>query len=244
VPHADLSPTNIDVPAPAAAVPAGPSSSVCLGLLCMGAVASGGAMARRAAAGSRNQAGASRRQMRAEPVSAAVAAAAAAKAVTAAKAAAQTWTASALPLQQAAWPMVARTASPARAARRRASTLQPKWEPWRPWVTSTWPAFARKGNENGFRSLRAAEIKNGRVAMMAALGGVVQHFVKFPGFDAVPSGLSAVTTAPGTYGFAALFLVAGALELALWTEDPSKEPGNFGDPAGLARPVQHRDEAA
>merc|ERR1719150_693644 len=95
--------------------------------------------------------------------------------------------------------------------------------------------FCKKGDESGFRTFRAAEIKHGRVAMMAAVGAVVQHYVKFPGFEAVPSGLSAVTTAPGSYGMIALFLVSGALELALWTEDPSKEPGNFGDPAGLSQ---------
>ena len=44
---------------------------------------------------------------------------------------------------------------------------------------------------------------------MAALGGVVQHYVKFPGFDSVPAGMGAVTTAPGTYGFVALFLASG-----------------------------------
>merc|ERR1719433_2382390 len=95
--------------------------------------------------------------------------------------------------------------------------------------------FCKKGDENGFRTFRAAEIKHGRVAMMAAVGAVVQHYVKLPGFEAVPSGMSAVTTAPGSYGMIALFLVSGALELALWTEDSSKEPGNFGDPAGLGQ---------
>ena len=85
----------------------------------------------------------------------------------------------------------------------------------------------------GFRNLRAAEIKHGRVAMMAAVGAVFQHYVKFPGFESVPAGLGAVEVAPGTYGFAALFAIAGLLELGAWTEDPSKEPGNFGDPAGL-----------
>eukprot|EP00930_Biecheleria_cincta_P019045 TRINITY_DN14652_c0_g2_i1.p1 TRINITY_DN14652_c0_g2~~TRINITY_DN14652_c0_g2_i1.p1 ORF type:complete len:305 (+),score=87.67 TRINITY_DN14652_c0_g2_i1:64-978(+) len=93
--------------------------------------------------------------------------------------------------------------------------------------------FCKKGDLAGFRNLRAAEIKHGRVAMMAALGAVAQHYVKFPGFDSVPSGLGAVTTSPGTLGFAALFAVSGFLELVAWTEDPSKEPGNFGDPAGL-----------
>merc|ERR1712039_859424 len=82
--------------------------------------------------------------------------------------------------------------------------------------------FSKKGDENGFRTLRAAEIKHARVAMMAAVGAVVQHFVKIPGFEEVPSGLSAVTTAPGSYGTVALFAVAGGLELGVWTEDPSK----------------------
>jgi len=93
--------------------------------------------------------------------------------------------------------------------------------------------FCKVGDKAGFRNLRAAEIKHGRVAMMAALGAVVQHYVKIPGFDAVPSGLGAVTASPGSIGFAALFAAAGFLELVAWTEDPSKEPGNFGDPVGL-----------
>ncbi|CAJ1408716.1 unnamed protein product [Effrenium voratum] len=95
--------------------------------------------------------------------------------------------------------------------------------------------FCKVGDEAGFRNLRAAELKHGRVAMMAALGASVQHYVQFPGFDEVPTGIGAVTTAPGSYGFAALFLVSGVLELALWTEDPKKEPGNFGDPLNLGQ---------
>jgi len=95
--------------------------------------------------------------------------------------------------------------------------------------------FCKLGDEEGFRNLRAAEIKHGRVAMMAALGASVQHYAQFPGFEEVPTGIGAVTTAPGTYGFAALFLISGALELAFWTEDSSKEPGNFGDPLNLGQ---------
>ena len=95
--------------------------------------------------------------------------------------------------------------------------------------------FSKVGDKDGFRNLRASELKHGRVAMMAALGGVVQHYVKFPGFESVPSGITAVTTAPGTYGFVALFLISGALELALWTQDPNKDGGDFGDPLGLGQ---------
>merc|ERR1711957_1011635 len=101
------------------------------------------------------------------------------------------------------------------------------------------PLGFSKGDESNFRNLRAAEIKHGRVAMMAAVGAVAQHYVKFPGFENVPAGLAAGTTAPGTYGFAALFLVSGALELGVWTESADKEPGNFGDPLGLN---QYNDE--
>jgi hypothetical protein len=95
--------------------------------------------------------------------------------------------------------------------------------------------FCKVGDEAGFRNLRASEIKHGRVGMMAALGAVVQHYVQFPGFEAVPKGLAAVVSAPGTYGFAALFAISGALELGVWTESNAKEPGNFGDPAGLGQ---------
>jgi len=91
------------------------------------------------------------------------------------------------------------------------------------------------GDKEGFRNLRSAELKHARVAMMAALGAAVQHYVKLPGFESVPAGLGAVTTAPGTYGFVALFLVSGALELAVWTQDPNKEVGDFGDPLGLGQ---------
>eukprot|EP00413_Alexandrium_margalefii_P049453 CAMPEP_0204610750 /NCGR_PEP_ID=MMETSP0661-20131031/61668_1 /ASSEMBLY_ACC=CAM_ASM_000606 /TAXON_ID=109239 /ORGANISM="Alexandrium margalefi, Strain AMGDE01CS-322" /LENGTH=387 /DNA_ID=CAMNT_0051622575 /DNA_START=62 /DNA_END=1226 /DNA_ORIENTATION=+ len=93
--------------------------------------------------------------------------------------------------------------------------------------------FSKVGDEEGFRNLRSAELKHGRVAMMAAAGAVVQHYVKFPGFDAVPGGLGAVASPPGTYGFVALFVLAGVLELFVWTQDPAKEVGDFGDPVGL-----------
>lgn len=93
--------------------------------------------------------------------------------------------------------------------------------------------FCKKGDENGFRNLRAAEIKHGRVAMMAAVGAVVQHYVKLPGFDSVPSGLAASITAPGNFAFIVLFALSGILELGPWTEKSEREPGNFGDPLGL-----------
>jgi len=180
-----------------------------------------------------------RTPLRAEPMSAGVAAAAAAKAASAAKAATKTGAAVAAAagagsLTQGGKEGVAGTRAPT-----------PSFDPAiqlgaMPPLGYFDPAgFSKKGDESGFRIFRAAEIKHGRVAMMAAVGAVVQHYVKFPGFETVPSGLSAVLSPPGSYGMVALFLVAGALELGAWTEDSSKEPGNFGDPLGLG---QYDDE--
>jgi len=106
--------------------------------------------------------------------------------------------------------------------------------------------FCKVGDEEGFRKLRIAEIKHGRVAMMAAVGAVVQPLVQFPGFDKVPKGIGAVLSPPGTYGFVALFLVSGALELLLWKDDSSKSVdaiGNYGNPLqlGIGDPMGESD---
>ena len=66
------------------------------------------------------------------------------------------------------------------------------------------------GDSTGFKHLRASEIKHGRFAMMAATGSLFAHFVKFPGFEDVPTGLAALDTTKGMEGFALLmFLIAG-----------------------------------
>ena len=52
---------------------------------------------------------------------------------------------------------------------------------------------------------------------------------KLLGFEAESGGVQAVAEAPGTYGFVVLFPASGALELALWTPDPNKEVGGFGE---------------
>merc|ERR1712137_4206 len=88
------------------------------------------------------------------------------------------------------------------------------------------------GDETGFNKLRASELKHGRVAMMASIGLVGQHFQKFPGFEKTPAGLGALGTGEGLFGFVGLFVLSAFLELA-WREDESKEPGNFGDPFGV-----------
>merc|ERR1711972_1226739 len=92
--------------------------------------------------------------------------------------------------------------------------------------------FTKVGDEEGFRKLRASEIKHGRVAMMASIGLLGQHFIKFPGFEQAPSGFKALVTGEGVLGFTLLGVVSGVLELA-WREDKNKEPGNYGNPFGI-----------
>jgi len=92
--------------------------------------------------------------------------------------------------------------------------------------------FAKTGDEEGFRILREAELKHGRVAMMASLGLVGQHYLKLPGAEGIPDGIGALGTLVGQVGFGAIFVWGGVLEQT-WKQDPKKEVGNFGDPFGL-----------
>lgn len=101
------------------------------------------------------------------------------------------------------------------------------------------PAGFTKGkDEAGFRNLRVAEIKHGRVAMMASVGMVMPHFWKAPGFQEVPSGIGSIFTEAGGAGFVALFLGAGLHELVLWKDDASKDAGDFGDPFGFGQQIK------
>merc|ERR1711972_276583 len=92
--------------------------------------------------------------------------------------------------------------------------------------------FTKVGDEAGFRKLRAAELKHGRVAMMASIGALGQHFVKFPFAETTRGTFGAVFSPEAQLGLPLLLLVAAGLEGA-WREDASREPGNFGDPMGL-----------
>eukprot|EP00930_Biecheleria_cincta_P040653 TRINITY_DN2784_c0_g1_i3.p1 TRINITY_DN2784_c0_g1~~TRINITY_DN2784_c0_g1_i3.p1 ORF type:complete len:287 (-),score=60.92 TRINITY_DN2784_c0_g1_i3:100-900(-) len=102
--------------------------------------------------------------------------------------------------------------------------------------------FAKKGDEAGFRKLRSAEIKHGRVAMMGALGAVVQHYVQIPGFEKIPKGLGAVTSDVGSIGMIALVLVSGVFELVLWKDDDGKAPGDYGNPVSFGVPLGWNDD--
>jgi len=80
--------------------------------------------------------------------------------------------------------------------------------------------FSKDGDEDGFRSLREKEIKHGRVAMLAVLGAVVQHYARFPQFEPVPSGLAASYTYPGSLGLLLIVCLAAFVELEIYTYNP------------------------
>lgn len=95
--------------------------------------------------------------------------------------------------------------------------------------------FCPPGDEGKFRGLRAAELKHGRVAMLAAVGAVAQHYIRFPffGLPSSPSGLKATYLIPSAWFFTMLVFVSAIVELLIWTQDPRREVGDFGDPLGL-----------
>ena len=67
--------------------------------------------------------------------------------------------------------------------------------------------FTKVGDEAGFNKLRSSELKHGRVAMMASVGLLGQHFIKFPGFEKTPAGFAAMGTGEGVIGFVGIYIV-------------------------------------
>lgn len=93
--------------------------------------------------------------------------------------------------------------------------------------------FCKDVDKIKFHQLRTSELKHGRIAMLAAIGLVGQHYLRFPVtvFDELPNGIGAVTKVPGQLGIFTLFGVALLPEFS--TPDASREVGDFGDPLGF-----------
>jgi len=103
-------------------------------------------------------------------------------------------------------------------------------------------------DESKFRWYRQAELKHGRVAMLAIAGLLNQGLWRFgavelasfdgglglvpSNFEDVRNGVAAVTEGAGAAPYLGLVVIlAGIFELTL--NDDGKEPGDFGDPAGI-----------
>jgi len=94
-----------------------------------------------------------------------------------------------------------------------------------------------------FRFYRKAELKHGRVCMLAVTGLIAQHEWRFnlaypyetPAYDfsSVPSGIGAMMPGTPTSPLLGLFVLAAGL-IELRTSDDGRDPGDFGDPAGFA----------
>lgn len=81
-------------------------------------------------------------------------------------------------------------------------------------------------DEDRFRQFRTAELKHGRVAMLAALGLLVQPYVRFPDLKDAQNDWSALDSGAGG-AFGVLFLCAGWMELIFWKQDPANAVGDF-----------------
>lgn len=95
--------------------------------------------------------------------------------------------------------------------------------------------FCKVGDEKAFRQMRVAELKHGRVAMLASVGLLVQHYIQFPGLKMAPKGIGAAINSPGA--MVALFLLSGVIETINWNLDFKEEPenpvskiGDYGNP--------------
>jgi len=91
--------------------------------------------------------------------------------------------------------------------------------------------------------LREAELKHGRVSMLAAVGFCAQQYITLPGLPETPDALQALSTAP-TAAIAALVLFVGYAESKTYDgkmtmldmfEDPGRAPGDFNFGSGVLK---------
>jgi len=94
-----------------------------------------------------------------------------------------------------------------------------------------------KGDTNRWIWLRASEIKHGRVAMLASIALPFQHYVRLPGFEKATAKFASqykVVNSGENFLYAVIFWVSLlVLELGIWSQAETREPGNFGDPLGV-----------
>jgi hypothetical protein len=81
-------------------------------------------------------------------------------------------------------------------------------------------------DEKAFEKYRVAELKHGRVGMLAATGMLVNIVWKWEGFGKVPQGWEALQSSKGGAGFGLLVILASYFEL-------TNPKGDFTDPFGF-----------
>jgi len=107
--------------------------------------------------------------------------------------------------------------------------------------------FVKDNDVQTFDKYRAAELKHGRVAMMATVGLVVQHYVriKLVTPDEIiplngPAGIGALSEGePSAAAFGLLFLMTGFVELGVLRNPEGAKPWDFGDPAGWRKQIEY-----
>jgi len=96
--------------------------------------------------------------------------------------------------------------------------------------------FTKDGDVEDFRRRRESELKNGRVAMFAAMGFITPEYYKFPGylspsanlkFADVPNGLAAIGKVP-VEGWLQWVALCGFYEICVNTPKDPSDPGNYG----------------
>jgi hypothetical protein len=97
--------------------------------------------------------------------------------------------------------------------------------------------FSTYGDEAYFNRLREAELKHGRVAMLASVGFWAEHLVRVPGFAGEPEGVmnafDALSKEHQVLPF--VFMLCGWLELGPFKQVAGKQMGDFGDPLKLGQ---------
>jgi light-harvesting complex I chlorophyll a/b binding protein 1 len=94
--------------------------------------------------------------------------------------------------------------------------------------------LAADGDVDAFKRRRAAELKHGRICMLATLGYIVPEYFKFrvtsPSlglkFAEVPSGIAAVSKVPSE-GWLQFGLFLGHMEGKCFRQDPKRAPGDL-----------------
>ena len=102
--------------------------------------------------------------------------------------------------------------------------------------------FAERASPAEMVKYREAELKHGRVAMLAATGYIAAELFQFPGylspstglkFSDVPAGLAALKVVP-IAGWVQIIFFVGVAETQIFKQDKSKAPGDTA-PAGWKR---------